>query len=82
MCTGGPIPRRPIWRLQFRLRTLMVSMLVISIGFGWLFRERRRIAKLREVFDNGAWAWAPDEARHLNGTKWLLETIPLPMLRP
>lgn len=48
--TNEPIPpTRRRW-FQFRLRTLLVVMLVISLGMGWVMKERRRIAERREAF--------------------------------
>jgi Leucine-rich repeat (LRR) protein len=45
--TNEPIPTRRHW-FQFRLRTLLVAMLVVSLGMGWVMKQRRRIAERRE----------------------------------
>jgi len=48
--TNEPIQARRRW-FQYRLRTLLVAMLVISLGMGWVIKERRRIAERREVLE-------------------------------
>lgn len=37
-------------RFQFRLRTLLLLMVVVSLAFGWVMTERRRIRERREFF--------------------------------
>ncbi len=55
--------RPPRQRLQFRLRTLMLAMLVFPIGLGWLAQERSKSQK----------AWANVEAieKHLTTYSFL-----------
>src|SRR5438445_747985 len=45
--TDNPTPKLR-W-FQFRLRTLLLLMLVVSVALGWLVHERRTIAERRKA---------------------------------
>jgi hypothetical protein len=46
--TTEPTPPSRRW-FQYRLRTLLIVMLVVSLGMGWVMKERRRIAARRDA---------------------------------
>src|SRR3954470_17308785 len=63
------------WR--FRLRTLLVVVLVIGLGCGWLARhlqwEREQIALVAELNQAGIYAWQYGP----NSAGWVIQALPL-----
>ena len=47
----------------FSLRTLLVGMLAVGCGLGWLLHERRRIAERRDTLEAACRAWSYDHDR-------------------
>jgi hypothetical protein len=56
--TTEPTPQTRRRRFQFRLRTLLVVMLVVSLGMGWVMKERLRIAERRETLMAAGFYWS------------------------
>lgn len=54
--TMNNTPSKRRW-FQFRLRTLLVMVVVVAIPLGWIGYERRRIATRREGLKEAGFAW-------------------------
>jgi hypothetical protein len=65
-------PRR--WR--YRLKSLLVAVLVTGLGLGWLARhlrrEREQVALVAELNQAGIYAWQYDP----NSVGWVLQRLP------
>jgi hypothetical protein len=65
-------PRR--WR--YRLRTLLIAVLIAALGLGWLAqhlrREREQVAIVAELQQAGIYAWQYDP----NSVGWMLRWLP------
>jgi hypothetical protein len=63
------------WR--YRLRTLLLAVLVVGLGLGWLARELRRegeqVALVAELNQAGIYAWQYEP----NSVGWMLQTLPI-----
>jgi hypothetical protein len=63
------------WR--FHLRTLLVAVLLVSLGLGWLARHLRReteqVALIAELNQAGIYAWQYEP----NSVGWALRALPL-----
>ncbi len=69
---------RPVRRLRFRLRTLLVAVLVAGLGLGWLARhlrgEREQVALIAELNRAGIYAWQYEP----NSVGWMTRALPIP----
>lgn len=63
--TTEPTPTRRRW-FQYRLRTLLIVMLVVSLGMGWVMKERRRIAEQRESLKAAGFRYLINEVSFLH----------------
>jgi hypothetical protein len=71
-------PKRPRFRFQFSLRTLLIVVLVLGVVFGWIGSRlqrardnRQTIAKIRSL--GGAPTLVPDFCGPADGPSWLEE---------
>lgn len=76
MTTKNVPPPKRHW-YQFSLRTLLVVVLLVSVGMSWLTVRMQRVRKQREVI-NAVWelgGWVYGEAAEPSDQTWLRESL-------